>query len=193
VRKLPILTFILLVSLSSVAQNDGSLQGRLDEYLLANKQKNFEKLMEFIYPELFQIVPKEQMIQVFESVFDNPQMTISMDSLSVCGISKGFNYKVAEYRKVDYYIGMSFRFKDTAFVKDENKIAMIKEQVKTQMGAEHVKYIPEENRMTIDAKKIMFAIKDNAQSQWMFLGYEPKQVELMKKLIPSEVLTNFKL
>jgi hypothetical protein len=182
-----------LCSLSTLAQRDTSLQRRLDEYLAANRQLDFEKLMNYIHPKLFEIVPREQMIELFKSVFDNPQMTISMDSMSVTGISKSFNFNGAEYKKVDYYLGMSMRFKDSTLLKDQDKISQIQEGVKTSMGAEKVKYVAENNSLAIDAKKIMFAIKDNPRTQWMFVGYEPQQREIMKTLIPEEVLTNFKL
>jgi hypothetical protein len=176
-----------------LAQRDTSLQRRLDEYLAANKQLDFEKLMNYIHPKLFEIVPREQMIELFKSVFDNPQMTISMDSMSVTGISKSFNFNGAEYKKVDYYLGMSLRFKDSTLLKDQDKISQIQEGVKTSMSADNVKYISENNSLAIDAKKLMFAIKDNPHTQWMFVGYEPQQREIMKTLIPEEVLTNFKL
>ena len=192
-KKLPLLLFIALCSLSTVAQRDTSLQRRLDEYLAANKQLDFEKLMNYIHPKLFEIVPREQMIELFKSIFDNPQMTISMDTMSVTGISKSFNFKGAEYKKVDYYLGMSLRFKDSTVLKDQDKVSQIQEQVKTAMTAENVNYIPANNSLAIDAKKIMFAIKDNPRTQWMFVGYEPQQKEMMKTLVPEEVLTNFKL
>jgi len=193
VKKLLLLFFIVLTCFSALAQNDTALQRRLDEYLIANKELNFEKLMNYIHPKLFEIAPREQMIELLKSVVDNPQMTISMDSMAVTGISKPFNFKGAEYKKVDYYVGMSLRFKDTAALKVQDKVADIEQRVKTAMDAQNVKYIPQDNRLAIDARKIMFAIKDNPQTQWMFIGYEPRQVEMMKMLLPAEVLTNFKL
>jgi hypothetical protein len=193
VKKLPILLFVALCSLSTLAQRDTSLQRRLDEYLVANKQLDFEKLMNYIHPKLFEIVPREQMIELFKSIFDNPQMMISMDTMSVTGISRSFNFKGAEYKKVDYYLGMSVRFKDSTVLKDQDKLAEIQERVKTAMSAENIKYIAENNSLAIDTKKIMFAVKDNPRTQWMFVGYEPQQREMMKTLVPEEVLTNFKL
>ena len=193
VKKLLLLAFIVLSSLSTLAQRDTSLQRRLDEYLAANKQLDFERLMNYIHPKLFDIVPREQLIELFKSIFDNPQMTISMDSMFVKGISTSFNFKGAEYKKVDYYVGMSLRFKDSTVLTDQDKLSEIQERVKTSMSAENVKYIAQSNSLAIDAKKIMFAIKDNPHTQWMFVGYEPQQREMMKTLVPEEVLTNFKL
>ena len=149
--------------------------------------------MNYIHPKLFQIAPKEQMIELFKSIFDNPQMTISMDSMSITGISKSFNFKGAEYKKVDYYLWLSVRFKDTSVLKEKDKVSEIEERVKTAMGAQNVKYIPEDNSLAIDTRKIMFAIKNDPRTLWMFIGYEPQQMEMMKMLIPTEVLTNFKL
>jgi hypothetical protein len=193
VKKLPLLFLIGLCSLSTLAQRDTSLQQRVNEYLAANRQLDFEKLMNYIHPKLFQIVPRDQMIELFKSIFDNPQMTISMDSMTVTGISKSFNFKGAEYKKVDYYIAMSLRFKDSTVLKDQDKVSEIQERVKTSMSAENVKYVAENNSLAIDARKIMFAIKDTPRTQWMFVGYEPQQKEMMKTLVPEEVLTNFKL
>jgi hypothetical protein len=193
VKKLLLLLFIGLCSLSAQAQQDTSLQRRLDEYLAANKQLDFEKLMDYIYPKLFDIVPREQMIELFKSIFDNPQMTISMDSMSVTGISKSFSFKGAQFKKVDYYVGMSLRFKDSTVLKDQDRVLEIQERVKTSMNAENVKYIAQDNSLAIDAKKVMFAIKGNPQTQWMFVGYEPQQRDMMKTLVPEEVLMNFKL
>ena len=192
-KKLTLLLFIALCSLSTLAQRDTSLQRRLNEYLAANKQLDFERLMNYIHPKLFEIVPREQMIELFKSIFDNPQMKIAMDSMSVIGVSKSFNFKGAEYKKVDYFLGMSLRFKDSTVLKDQDKVSEIQEQVKTSMSADNVRYIPQDNSLAIDAKKIMFAIKDNPRTQWMFVGYEPQQREMMKTLVPEEVLTNFKL
>ena len=192
-KKLVVLFCIALTCLSTLAQHDTSLQRRLDEYLLANKQLNFEKLMNYIHPKLFEIAPRDQMVELFKSLFDNPQMTISMDSMSVTGISKSFSFKGAEYKKVDYYLRMSLRFKDSTVLTDQDKVSEIEERVKTSMNAENVKYIPVDNSLAIDAKKIMFAIKDNPHTHWMFVGYEPQQREMMKTLVPEEVLTNFKL
>ena len=193
VKKLTLLFFIALCCLSTLAQRDTSLQRRLDAYLAANKQLDFEKLMDYIHPKLFDIVPREQMIELFKSIFDNPQMMISMDSMSVIGVSKSFNFKGAEYKKVDYYLRMSLRFKDSTVLKDQDRVSEIQEQVKTSMSAEKIRYVPQNNSLAIDAKKIMFAIKDNPRTQWMFVGYEPQQREMMKALVPEEVLTNFKL
>ena len=192
-KKLTLLFFIGLCSLSTLAQRDTSLQRRLDEYLAANKQLDFDRLMDYIHPKLFEIAPREQIIELFKSIFDNPQMTISMDSMLVKEVSKSFNFKGAEYKKVDYYVSMNLRFKDSTVLKDQDKVSQIQEQVKTSMNADNVRYIAENNSLAIDARKIMFAIKDNPRTQWMFLGYEPQQREMMKTLVPEEVLTNFKL
>jgi hypothetical protein len=193
VKKLPILFLVALCSLSTLGQRDTSLQRRLGEYFVANKQLDFEKLMNYIYPKLFEIVPREQMIELFKSIFGNPQMTVSMDSMSVTGISESFNFKGAEYKKVDYYVGMSLQFKDSTVLKDQDKLADIQERVKTSMSAENIKYVAENNSLAIDLKKIMFAVKDNPRTQWMFVGYEPQERDMMKTLVPQEVLTNFKL
>lgn len=191
--KRSLLVFLVsLVSISSIAQTDSSLQRRLGEYLALSKQLNFEKLMDYIHPNLFTIASKEQMVKVFKSAFNNEQMNISLDSLSATDVSSGFNYKGSLYKKVDYFISMSLRFKDSTVLKDEATRPMMLTQMKEGMNAEKVDYISADNRLEIASHKILIAIKDNGK-EWMFLGYEEKQAALMQQLIPAEVLKNFKL
>jgi len=165
---------------------------RLDEYMMLNKKMDFEKLMDYIHPNLFTIASKEQMTEMFKSAFDNEALTITMDSLSVIAISPSFSNKGSLYRKVDYYISLSLKFKDSSILKDDESVATSIAQMKSAMDADNVKYIKPDNRLQIDSRKIMIAIKDNAK-EWMFLGYEAKQSDLMQSLVPIEVLKNFKL
>jgi len=187
-----LLCCVVLISLQSIAQNDSSLMRRLDEYMMLNKKMDFEKLMDYIHPNLFNIASKEQMAEMFKSAFDNEALTIRMDSLSVIAISPSFSNKGSLYRKVDYYISLSLKFKDSSILKDDESVATSIAQMKSAMDADNVKYIKSDNRLQIDSRKIMIAIKDNAK-EWMFLGYEAKQSDLMQSLVPVEVLKNFKL
>jgi len=185
--------FAVIVSVYSFAQDDSSLQKRLNEYFLLNKQLNFEKLMDYIHPNLFAIASREQLVEMFQSIFNDEDMIISMDSLSTTGISPSFSFQKGLYRKIDYYMRFSIKFKDTTVLKDEAVLPAIELQMKNALGAENVKYIQKENRLEIDGTKIMIAIKDDERSEWMFLGYEPKQAQVMETLVPKEVLRNFKL
>jgi hypothetical protein len=187
-----LLCCVVFISLQSIAQNDSSLKRRLDEYMLLNKKMDFEKLMNYIHPNLFNIAPKEQLVEVFKSAFDNEALTITMDSLSIIAISPSFSNKGSLYRKVDYYISLGLKFKDSAVLKDNESVAEAIAQMKSSMDADNVKYIKSDNRLQIDSRKILFAIKDTGK-EWMFLGYEAKQSALMESLVPPEVLKNFKL
>ena len=160
--------------------------------MMLNKKMDFEKLMDYIHPNLFNIASKEQMAEMFKSAFDNEALTITMDSLSVIAISPSFSNKGSLYRKVDYYISLSMKFKDSSILKDDESVATSIAQMKSAMDADNVKYIKPDNRLQIDSRKIMIAIKDNGK-EWMFLGYEAKQSDLMQSLVPIEVLKNFKL
>ena len=86
-RKSFLLIFFLIAVLFSSAQsNDPALNKRLLEYLAANKELNFEKIMEYIHPKLFEIVPKEMMIQAMKQTFENDQLKVSLDSMDIISV-----------------------------------------------------------------------------------------------------------
>ena len=187
-----LLCCVVFISVQSIAQNDSSLKRRLDEYMVLNKKMDFDRLMDYIHPNLFKIASKEQMTEIFKSAFDNEAMKISMDSLSVIAISPSFSNKGSLYNKVDYYISLSMKFKDSSILKDDESVASNIEQMKSAMDADNIKYVKKDNRLQIDSRKILIAIKDNGK-EWMFLGYEARQSALMESIVPAEVLKNFKL
>ena len=170
-----VLISICFITMSASAQasvTDRDLQKRLDEYMLFNKQLNFEKLMDYIHPVLFKIVPRDKFVEVFDQSFNNDKMKIVIDSMIISTIGPTYKHGEIQYKKIDYYMSLDLVLKDTTSKEDANFVPTMINAIQTGFPDHSVSYDKDTDKFTIKGSDIMFAIKDKPQGKWMFLGYQ---------------------
>lgn len=183
---------VLLASVTSFGQNaDAQLTQRINHYLQLNKEKNFEKLMDYMHPALYTIAPKEAMQQMLEQTFNNEEMQINIDSLQLLNLGADFKEGEAVYKKVDYFMSMSMVFKEN-MLEDESFREMVLASMQESFDTKKVSYDAQRKALIISGNEIMFAVKDNAKAAWLFLGYE-KNPDMIKAIFPKGVIAHYKL
>jgi len=190
-KKLSYLIIVLLVSVTGFSQTDTSLTRRLKEYTRLSKELNFVELMEYMHPSLFDLAPKEQLIELFKNVYDNESMKITIEKLENRSISDPFTLKGVKYCKIDYSMVMNMKFKDDK-LSDSTAINTMVSKLQEGLPGKEVSYDANGKQFVVKGSDILFAIKDNPQSPWLFLGYDGNN-ELVKKLFPEELIEHFKL
>jgi hypothetical protein len=191
-KKLSYLIILLLVSIAGFSQTDTSLIRRLKEYTRLNKELKFVELMEYLHPSLFELAPKEQMIGLFENVYDNDDMKITIEKIEVRTISDPFTLKAAKYHRVDYDMVSQMKFKDESKLSDSNTIKSMVSSFQEALPGKEVGFNTSGKYFVIKGSDIMIAIKDSPQAQWFFLGYVGSN-EMGKKLFAPELVEHFKL
>lgn len=187
------LTVVFTSFFASGQSSDPDLNKRLDEYMRLTRELKFEEVMNYMHPKIFDLATKEQLIEVFKQTFESEEISMSFDSTSITGVSDDFVHEKVIYKKIDYLVDMAVLFKDTASLRDENFIAIMKNAFLAAFPGGTVVYNPVRKSFEIKAPNIMFALKDNALAPWLFLGYEKKNEALGQLLYPKEVLGHFKL
>lgn len=147
--------------------------------------------MEYMHPSLFDLAPKEQLIEVFRNVYDNEAMKITIEKLENGSISDPFNLNSVKYCKVDYSMVMNMKFKDDK-LSDSAAINTMVSSLQEGLPGKEVSYDANGKQFVVKGSDILFAIKDSPQAPWLFLGYDGNN-ELVKKLFPIEVIEHFKL
>lgn len=184
-------SLVLITSQAQVRSGDKALDARLDTYMQWNRDLDFEKVMDYVHPKLFSIAPREAILQSFKQAFDNDQIAITIDSSYVVAFSPAFQHEAASYRKVDYFMSMRLRFKDTAVVNDEF-IGTMTQNLQASMPGKTVAFNKALAAFVIRGKDVMIAIKDSKDAQWMFLGHN-NNPQLVEALFAPEVIKHFKL
>jgi hypothetical protein len=167
-----------------------SLEQRLTEFMKLNDEMNLEKIMDFIYPKLFDIAPRKDILQAMKDGFDNEEVKIEMDSLKVDKIYPVFEIDKGSYAKVTYSMVMVMKVKntkDSADVNDNAQNELIKATMSEKYGVENVRMNDATGVIKIRTASPMVAVKDALAKEWCFVNLNEED-PMINKLFSKEVL-----
>lgn len=193
-KKLSLL-ILLFVVLTSQAQSpvDAQLTNRLQEYIGFTKALNFEKAMDYTHPKLFTIAPRKMIVQTMNQAFNNKDMKFRFDSMSISSVSPAYKYGNASYRKIVYFMAMTVGLSDSTDLKNEELAEFMRLSFEAGFPGKKITIDTANNAINVMGNEIMFAIKDPAVKDWMFLGYDKSKPEMSSKLYPRPVRQYFKI
>lgn len=196
----PVLFLFLLAITGLQAQSDQDkldLQHDLEVYKQVSMQMDIDSLLTFMPPRMLTLVPKEQLKTQLAQAFDNEELYMVFDTMTIGAFSD--IKKANEYlcTLVPYSGKMEMHFKeakDSLFL--ELMIPMLEGQfaegaIQIQNGTE------DELFLSIDLQqKNMIAFKKEGFSSWKFIedkrgpGVDPndQQMMMIKMFVPAVVL-----
>lgn len=194
------LSFFLFIGLSLSAQpGQVDLRNSFNEYFKTVQEMDAEKTMEYMYPPLFEIFPKDMLIAAFNQIKEDPTTVISFGESTISHISPSVTDKKVKYHLIDYSYDMSMVMKmeeeeesaDSLATENEIDFDMnqfMLEMLEAQFGKGNVEYTPEENKYVIFTEGEMYAIKDPEYDGWKFLEKKKEMMDTMEKILPKKVL-----
>jgi hypothetical protein len=183
--------FISLAVFAQVKSGDAQLDKRLAEYMQYNNDKNYEKIMDYMHPKLFSIVPRETLVSALRSAFESEEMAISMNDLGVTSVGGAFTSAGSAYRKVMYKMTLTMRFRDTAKGNDPEFQDVMLGSFKSAFPGKSVTFNSTSKEYIVKGEDILYAIHDQGKP-WLFLGYK-NDPDMIKKLFPKAVIDHFKM
>ncbi len=186
-KKISLLLLLTVAFLTQiVAQNTReSIQNRVNQYFKATEQKDWNAVVDMVYPKLFDIAPKEQMVEVFQNI-ESEGMKMDMKNFNIKNISDVITHEGEKFATVDYDMEMTIGFTSVEY-RDSSVQTMIKSSFEGLYGAENVKRNPADFSFDIAASRTMFAIANEGTMDWYFIENDEGQKELTEMLIPMEV------
>lgn len=185
-RSITLTLLLFILGLSARGQADaGAIQGRLHEYFKATEAKDWNKVVDMVYPKLFNLVEKEAMVQLFADMEGNG-MEFRMKDFQVHKISETVAHEGERFALVGYSAGMNIRFTSAAY-QDSSMVSILQASFAATYGDGNVRYNKEDNSFDIQAEKTMFAIAPEGSGEWAFMENNPGQEGLPGALIPEAV------
>ena len=184
---------ILLLAICSVGFSQDykkTIESQFSEYLSSITNMEFEKSMEYITPEFFEIVPKSQMIKLMEQTFNNPGMTIEIKNPKILTIEDSQNIKDKFYSLLTYSNQLNMRIhNETEETADETtmRINMTKLSLEQTFGSENVTYNSTTDFFEIQSQKNVYGISKNGETDWKFLVLEKDSKIILDKILPKEL------
>jgi hypothetical protein len=197
-KKIQTVLLALGFFLCGQAQQDTALHTRLAAFMQVNEAMDMEKVMDYTYPKLFTLVPREQMIEVMHATFENEEMTIKLDSLKIDSIYPEFTLPEGRFAKVTYSMKMIMQMKkaadDTLTAEEfDERNEEVASYMRMQYGEDKVYYNKETNSVVLYIQSPMLAIKDEHSPQWTFINLKDED-PMMDMLLSKDVqkaLTNY--
>lgn len=177
----------LAFSFSGFAQDKAQIKKGFIQYQALLKSGEYEKSMDYVYPGLFQVVPRAQMTQAMKSMLNNPMMEIELGKVE--------NLEVADSKKVEdeyfavmsYSTNMSFKMNANSPEEKAAMTAQLKANFEQKYGAENVTYDKESGFFSVKMTERAVAISPNNKDSWTYLNLQEGQEQIMMKILPPEI------
>ena len=185
-------SLLFVAGLVSHGQQDTALVNRINQMLTLTQKKDLEKIMDYTYPKLFKIAPRELMIATLKETYDTEEFTIEIDSLKIITIFPVFVVSDTSYVKVKHTMLMKMKYKqalDTSDMESKNMLVSILEQ---KYGEGNVRFDAAANSLNIFMKPDMVGIKDKTSNIWTFANLDDDNPALLEILFSQAVRDKLK-
>ena len=181
----------LTISTIGIAQDyKNELKKEFNDYLSTIVNMEFEKSMEYIVPEFFEIIPKSQMIKAMKMTFNNPNMEFEIKNPKILKVNDKKEIEKKYYSLLTYSNQMNMKIKgEEGETKDEKttRINLTKLSLESTFGSENVVYNEKTDFFEIQSQKDVYGISESGEKNWKFLVIEKKQKMILEKLLPKEL------
>ena len=176
---------ITLLSIIGFAQDLASLKSESQKMFDASLTLDFEKMLDFTYPKVFDIAPKDQMLEMMTNTFENDQMSIKLEKIDP-------KFSFGEIQKIDKQVFCKFSHDNKMKLIFKNDIAgseeMIVDMLKENTGASDVSYDDKTKSFNATLRVNVLAIADDlTKNNWKFITLE-KDKAMLNMLLSEDII-----
>ena len=187
------LLVVLLISISSFAQSSKvEITKNAETYYDYMTNQNFDGVLDYMYPKVFEFAPRAQMKAGMEQMFASPGLKIEFIANDVTSVSEETVLEGITYAAVFYNSKMKMTFLseiDKPVEDQKTFLDFMKATMDTQFGEGNVTADQETMSLVINMDANMFAIKDPQYEGWKFIGNDDAMKQLVNSIVPEAVRT----
>lgn len=191
-KKSFILLLFILVSITSLAQDyKANIKQRFTEYTHYMIEHKFDKSLDYLPEAVFTIVPRTQLLAVFEQLLNKKNMEVKLISFDIKEIGNSRKIDSCYYANIKYTSVMSMKFNSDTVESSANKakrLSMTNMAFANVFGTDNVKLDEATETFTISPAKSSWAISKNGLDGWKFVNIEREQRLIMEKILPKELI-----
>ncbi len=154
-------------------------------------KQDFEKSMDYMLPDLFEIIPKNQMILLMKQAYNNPDLELKIDKPKEIVYGEPKEIEGKYYSEITYSYDIKMKFNNIKESEDEEQKKLTRNLKKLQLekkfGSENVKFNEETEFYEIKSVKNALGISENRKSDWKFVIVKRKQKFILEKFLPKEL------
>lgn len=185
---------ILFIFLCTITTNlyaqavNETIEKQFTEYSQLVIDKEFDKALNYAPEEIFEVIPREQMVKMMEMVLSSSDFEYKATLPKVLSISDLIKIEEVNYVKIKTSSEVQIKFSELEEDEDrEMNIPLYKLSFEKKFGVGNVKYNEETHFFEINATKNAIA-KSNDLKEWKFVIVEnDNQKLILERFIPKEL------
>jgi hypothetical protein len=186
------LLFAFLTGIVGFAQTLETLRADTKKMYEASYNMDYEEVTNYTYPKVFDLVPKEKMLEILDQTFNNETMRIRLVTIDpkfvFSDIQQIENKNLAV---VNYNNAMRIIFEQKMTEEEGTKML---ENFKSSGNYSVAKFEKERNALYLEGNATMIAVADDTtKNEWKFLNYEKGQSQMAITVLGESLITKLKL
>ena len=144
---------LFALPLLAVAQtaDETAIPERLQAYYEANEAKDWESVVDMLYPPLVEMASREALVQMFTDLEGNG-MVFEMNDFATEAISPVFEHDGQRYAEVEYRSSLSLQFTSEAY-KAPDIVEKLQANFEREYGVDNVEHDSDTNTFNIREPK----------------------------------------
>lgn len=181
--------FLCTITTNLYAQSvNETIEKQFIEYSQLVIDKEFDKALDYAPEEIFEVIPREQMVKMMEMVLNSSDFEYKATLPKVLSISDIIKIEEVNYVKIKTSSELQMKFLELE--KDEHRettISLFKLSFEKKFGVGNVKYNEETHFFEINSTKDIIA-KSNDLKEWKFVIIENDNHKLiLERFIPKQL------
>ncbi len=177
----------LFIGILTFAQSEEALKKDAKLMYQASYNLNFETVLDYTYPKIFDIASREQLSQILQNSFQNEQFKIRL-------VFPEVTLKYGKIKEIDgkkvvlitYVSAMRMTFEQKFYGNEAQEMLM---GLKQSLPEKKVSYEPNTNSFFIEGTDAMIAISDNHTNKtWKFITYDKVQRPMLVQMLGENLL-----
>lgn len=190
------IVLIFACTFSVVAQNaEESIRKRFKEQATAMKEKDFAKSIEYTADVIFNLVPKEQMLNMMTMTFNNPQLEFISavpDIMSIGEVEKVDNQYYVIFEAKGIQKMRVFGPDGTALGPDDPSVSAMQANLEKSFGEGSVKFDEETKFFEVNVQQKYVTISPDGKTGWKFITIDKSLYGILDQLLPLEIAAKVK-
>lgn len=182
------LTFLfLLINYLCISQSLETLKSDCVKMYESTYNMEFEKILDYTHPKVFEIADRETMLTILDETFQNDQLRIRLvHPKTTFTFSEVKEIEGKKICVIEYPQAMRMIFENPLSEEEKNSI---EESLKTTMTSKKITFEKDRNAFYIDGKDIMIAVSEEAtQNKWKLINYDKSQPQLLNMVLGENVV-----
>ena len=190
-RSFPLLLLFTGIGLVCHSQQDTALVNRINAMLHFTKTKEYEKILDYTYPKLFDIVPREALVESLQENFDTDEFSIQLDSIELDPIFPVFVIRDTSYVVAKHTMLMKMMYKEPFDTANAESTQMLVNLMEIRFGKGNVRFDKINNSLNIYLKPDVVGIKAKSDS-WTFVNLNEDNPLMLGMLFNAAVVEKLK-